>query len=237
VSARGDFSPTWYATFLDSIPAEITQVELGFVERWLPSERFPSILDLCCGSGRHALPLARRGYRVLGVDHNAAAIAKARGEHCDAEFRVHDMRELASLSSIFDGVVNLWHSFGYFDDATNAGVVRQVAQLLRPGGRAIFDVYNREHMERLPPSERGTRAGVEFTTTRRWEGHRLRVTIDYERGGQDEIEWRLYSANELARLCSDAGLETLQRSAWFDESLAPSPEHARMQLVVERVRG
>jgi cyclopropane fatty-acyl-phospholipid synthase-like methyltransferase len=65
----GSFSQTWYATFLDSIPAEITTAELDFVERWLPVERFPSLLDLCCGSGRHATPLARRYDRR--VDHDA----------------------------------------------------------------------------------------------------------------------------------------------------------------------
>jgi len=237
MSAQRDFSSTWYSTFLDSIPAEITQTEIGFVERWLPLERFPSVLDLCCGSGRHALPLARRGYRVLGVDRNADAIAKAQAEVRNATFRVHDMRDLAALGLTFDAVVNLWHSFGYFDDATNEAIVRQVAQVLRPGGRAIFDLYNREHLERLPSSEDGARAGIAFRTTRRWDGRRLRVSIDYEQGGHDEIEWRLYTAEEFGRVCAEAGLEALQRSAWFDESRAPSADHARMQFVVERRGG
>lgn len=230
----GSFSQTWYATFLDSIPAEITKAELDFVERWFPVERFRSLLDLCCGSGRHAIPLARRGYDVVGVDHDAQAIARARGRARNAAFRVHDMRDLASLGQRFDAVVNLWHSFGYFDDATNDAIVREVARILRPGGRALFDVYNRDHMERLPPSERGTRAGVEFETTRRWDGRRLRVTIDYDRGGRDEIEWRLYTPDELERMCTSAGFEPLVRCAWFDESRAPGADHARMQLVVEQ---
>lgn len=228
------FSPTWYATFLDSIPAEITQTELGFVERWLPVERFPFVLDLCCGPGRHAIPLAHRGYEVLGVDHDADAIASARVNAGKARFQVHDMRDLTSLHERFDAVVNLWHSFGYFDDATNEAIVRQVASVLRPGGRALFDVYNREHMERLPLAEQGTRAGVAFETTRRWDGRRLRVGIDYARGGRDEIEWRLYSPDEFEHMCSEAGLAPLVRCAWFDESRAPSEEQARMQFLVER---
>ncbi|MGH2900742.1 MAG: class I SAM-dependent methyltransferase [Solirubrobacteraceae bacterium] len=231
---NGSFSPAWYATFLDSIPAELTEVELAFVERWLPVGRFPFLLDLCCGSGRHAIPLARRGYEVLGVDHDAQAIARARGQESKATFRTHDMRELASLGQRFDGVVNLWHSFGYFDDATNAAVVHQVARALRPGGRALFDVYNREHMEHLPPHERGTRAGVDFETTRHWDGRRRRVTIAYDRGGRDEIEWRLYAPDEFELLSAQAGFEPLVRCAWFDESRTPSPEHTRMQFLVER---
>src|SRR5690242_1354214 len=56
------FSGEWYATFLESLPAGITATEIAFVERQLPRAGFPSLLDLCCGPGRHAGELSRRGY-------------------------------------------------------------------------------------------------------------------------------------------------------------------------------
>ncbi len=131
-----EFSPTWYSVFLDTMPASASEAETAFVARHLPPRQFPRLLDLCCGSGRHAARFAAQGYRVLGVDRNVAAIRRAEELQLPGcTFAVHDMRELASLSACFDGVVNLWHSFGYFDDATNADIVRQLHHTLRPGGR------------------------------------------------------------------------------------------------------
>ncbi len=64
------FSPTWFSIFLDTMASATTEAEVAFVVRHLPPDRFPRLLDLCCGSGRHALPLHAHGYDVLGVDKN-----------------------------------------------------------------------------------------------------------------------------------------------------------------------
>jgi SAM-dependent methyltransferase len=233
---QNELSPTWYSTFLDSIAPEVTQAEIAFLERQLPRSSFPSILDLCCGPGRHALPLARRGYRVLGIDQNSQAIEKARDASVgfDATFMVGDMRQLAALHRSVDGVINLWQSFGYFDASTNGAIVKHIASTLRPGGRAIFDLYNRLHMERLPTDDAGERAGVRFHTTRQWNGPRLTVTVEYESGARDTSAWLLYSPQEFAAVCAQAGLDVIVQCAWFSESISPSADHARMQLVVER---
>ena len=74
-----DYSQTWFATFLDTVPPESTALEIAFLVRWLPDPPYHRVLDLCCGSGRHAGPLAARGYAVMGVDINAEALARARG--------------------------------------------------------------------------------------------------------------------------------------------------------------
>lgn len=145
------------------------------------------------------------------------------------------MRQLRRLSRTFDGVVNLWHSFGYFDDDTNLAVLRQVRDILRPKGRTIFDIYNREHIERLPLEDVSERSGHRIRTRRTWNGPRHRVELEYDGRKADEFEWRLYSPAEFRELCASAGLETPLQPAWFDESLAPSAEHARIQFVLERV--
>ncbi|HKG95752.1 MAG TPA: methyltransferase domain-containing protein [Gemmatimonadaceae bacterium] len=51
---------------------------MAFLERALPRAAISRVLDLCCGPGRHALPLAERGYDVTGVDRDAAALGAAR---------------------------------------------------------------------------------------------------------------------------------------------------------------
>jgi SAM-dependent methyltransferase len=232
-----DYSRHWYAIFLDAIPAKQTEAEVAFIARQLPLESHTSLLDLCCGPGRHANLLASRGYRVLGIDNNAEQIARATEQAAaGASFHTHDIRDLDTLpgEGEFDGVVNLWASFGYFDDATNQRIVQNIARRMRPGGRAIIDVYNREHMLKLPATETSERAGATVRTRRSWRGKRMRAVLSYGTGAGDDFEWRLYTPDELAELCAAAGLEPVLACAWFTEAIPASAEHARMQLVLER---
>jgi SAM-dependent methyltransferase len=229
-----EYSKEWYETFLDPIPAGATGIEVYFVNRQLPVDDFGSVLDLCCGPGRHAAQLVGLGYRILGVDVNEHVVRRARSTCPKASFETCDMRNLGSLDGPFDAVVNLWHSFGYFDDETNLDVLRQVRMLLRPGGRAIFDIYNRDHIAGLPREELAGCGGRRIRTQRSWTGRRHRVSIEYDDGPGDNFEWRLYSPDEFRAACSSVGLSSVLECAWFDESKRPSPEHARMQFVVAR---
>lgn len=230
-----EYSRDWYSTFLDTIPEQQTDREIAFIARQMPLASYRDILDVCCGPGRHANKLALAGYRVVGIDSNAAAIERARKRAPQtATFREGDMRKLGALGETFDGVINLWASFGYFDDATNEEILGQIAAALRPGGRALIDVYNRDYMLSLPANDIAVRGGVEITTDRTWTGKRFGVRLQYSSGARDEFEWRLYTADELSKICAAAGLDTALACAWFDETLAASAEHARMQLVLER---
>ena len=231
----GGFSADWFSIFLDAIPPAQTDAEVAFITRQLPLASHPSILDVCCGPGRHAIPLARHGYRVLGIDTSGAQVSRAAAAApTNAAFRTHDMRQLDSLNETFDGVINLWASFGYFDDATNESVLRQITARLRPGGRAIIDLYNREHMITMPPIDVAARSGVHVRTERSWSGSRLKVLLQYSTGAGDEYEWHVYTPAEFASLCVGAGLEPTLSCAWFTESMPASAEHARMQFVLQR---
>jgi SAM-dependent methyltransferase len=230
-----DYSPEWYATFLDGIAPSQTAGEVDFIVRQLPLATHPSILDMCCGPGRHANELARRGYRVLGIDINAAQVARAAADApTGATFQTHDMRDLRSLGREYDAVINLWASFGYFDEGTNERVLDDIARILRPGGRAIFDVYNREHVRGMPSSATFERAGVTVRTKRSWKGKRMRVQLTYGTGAGDDFDWHVYTPAELSAACRAAGLETVLTCAWFREATPASADHARMQLVLEK---
>jgi hypothetical protein len=69
-----------------------------------------------------------------------------------------------------------------------------------------------------------------------WDGPRHRVTLEYEGGGADEVEFRLHTPEEFADLARSVGLRPLLACAWFRESLPPSADHARMQLLFELTR-
>jgi hypothetical protein len=109
-----------------------------------------------------------------------------------------------------------------------------MADHLRPGGRAIIDVYNREHMRNVSEHETAERGGVSVRTKRSWSGKRLRVTLTYGTGAGDDFDWHTYTPEELQDVARSAGLEPLLACAWFNEDIPASAEHARMQLVLER---
>jgi len=140
----------WFTTFFDRAyvaqlreeksPAQ-TRHEIDFILRALRPPRGARILDVPCGYGRHAAGLARRGFRVVGVDLSRAMLAEARRRFVERPrltFVRGDMRRIAFRAE-FDAVVNLYTSFGYFTPAQNRAVLRRLARALRPGGRLLID--------------------------------------------------------------------------------------------------
>ena len=107
------------------------------------------ILDLCCGQGRHAVPLARAGYQVAGLDRSTYLLGEAQRTATRAGVEVQwvrgDMRWLPWRGQ-FDACVNLFTAFGYFDEeAENQSVLEQVCNVLKPGGLFLLDVSNRDY--------------------------------------------------------------------------------------------
>jgi SAM-dependent methyltransferase len=201
----------------------------------MPPAEFPAMLDIACGPGRHASRLAMAGYKILGIDKDLDSVSKAAAlDLPDASFQVRDMRDICRLGTNFDCAINLWHSFGYYDEAKNAEILLDIGTRLRRGGRAIFDIYNRDHMLALPPESESSRHGSKILTLRSWRGKRMRCEIHYETQPADILDWHLYTSDEFAALAESWGFIELTRCAWFNENLRPSAEHARMQFVFER---
>ena len=125
-----------------------TVAEVDSLRRLLSIGPGASILDLCCGIGRHSLELARRGYHVTGVDRTQAYIEKAceaaAQEGLAAVFAVADMRDCWEPCK-YDAVVNLFGSFGYFEDPEDdRSVVANAFASLRPGGRFLIETMGKE---------------------------------------------------------------------------------------------
>jgi SAM-dependent methyltransferase len=232
------YSPTWYELFSEPIAPEQTEREAEFVARCLPRPAFTSVLDLCCGQGRHARALAARGYHVTGVDANAAALAAARRQPSQGiAYLQYDMRRLDELPNTFDAAICLWQSFGYFDGATNAQVLRQIGRKLPPGGRLVLDIYHRGFFERNQGARHFERDGRSIGETKRLDGDRLTVRLDYGPDlPPDVYEWQLFSPQTIAALARQSGFELLLACAGFDQDTPPSADLARMQLVFERAK-
>ncbi|HEX5547363.1 MAG TPA: class I SAM-dependent methyltransferase [Ktedonobacterales bacterium] len=238
------YSSLWFHLFLPLQTDESTEKDVAFLARQLPLPRYGHLLDLCCGYGRHAMRLAERGYQVTGLDRDPEAIAEAeRRTHVanqQVTYLVGDMREVGELPGTFDGVINMWQSLAYFDEATNAEVLRQVRSKLTPGGRFIVDIYNRDFFERNQGQKRQEIDSTIVESDGYMEGNRWHSVLTYRDAagalvGGDHMEWQMFTSDEFVALAAQCGFTSRLACAWADETIPPSPDVARMQIVLERV--
>ena len=121
----------------ERITSEQLDAEVNFIEESLGVERGGALLDLACGTGRHAVELAKRGYQVVGFDLSLAMLALAGDEAQERSAKLNfvqgDMREM-SFAEQFDGVFCWNTSFGYFDEEKNALIVDRIHSALKGGG-------------------------------------------------------------------------------------------------------
>jgi SAM-dependent methyltransferase len=151
-----------YASTYDAVYAEKDyESECDLVERLLREySDVPAraVLDLGCGTGGHALPLAARGYEVVGVDRSEAMLELARlkavSVASSATFRHGDLRDVR-IDRAFDAVLILFAVLGYQtgnDDVLAA--LRTAHAHLRPGGLLLFDVWYGPAVLRMRPAQR-----------------------------------------------------------------------------------
>jgi SAM-dependent methyltransferase len=241
------FDDDYLKIYLPTLTEERTRLETDFLESALAPQAGAAVLDLACGVGRHALDMARRGYRVTGVDFNAryleraAADAKARG--LAVTWTHADMREI-DADAEFEGAYSFFTSFGYFSDVENERVIERVARALKPGGRFVLDMVNRDWLLTHPHQR---------TWTQRDDGALLmeetdldlvrsrviarQILIAQEGGARvtKEYELRAYTAAELGALLERHGLEV--RDVWGGADRSPySIESRRLVLLAEKVR-
>ncbi len=229
------YSGDWFDLFMSTIQPAKTAQEVAFVARQLPQPRYCSLLDLACGTGRHARLLAEHGYQVLGIDRNERALGAAEAHAAgNLRFLRHDMRDLATLAGHFDAIICLWQSFGYFDAPTNEAILQSMSDKLNGGGRCLLDLYHRDFFEQ----NQGTRVfeiqGRTITEKKQMRGNRLIVELSYGGAGGDRFEWQLYRPEELTALAQDCGLSCTLICSDFDEALPASPEKPRVQYVLEK---
>ena len=109
------------------------------------------VLDVACGFGRHAVPLARAGYRVVGVDRSRPLLEEAErragGEPWPRLVRA-DYRELPFAEESFDAALSLFTSLGYLGDEEDTNALAEIRRVLRPGGRLLVETMHRDLLVR-----------------------------------------------------------------------------------------
>lgn len=148
---RGDYP---LASLVDSSGfKERTRFELPFLKRVLRLRPGTKLLDVCCGVGRHSLPLAKAGVDVTGLDVSPVYLADARRRAKKAGVRLRlvrgDMRR-ENFGPEFDVAMNLWTSFGYFSTgAEDLAALRAARAALKSGGLFLLETINGGRIARV----------------------------------------------------------------------------------------
>ncbi|WP_172196605.1 class I SAM-dependent methyltransferase [Saccharibacillus qingshengii] len=212
---------------------------------WLRLDPGAKVLDLCCGMGRHSLSLAEKGYDVTGMDLSEVLLDEAKKEPEADRIRwvQGDMRELPFADGEFDAVVNLFTSFGYFEqDDEHIRVLKEIRRVLRPGGRFIIDFMNPPYVQRhLKPYTEREDDGLKIEERRKIEDGFVKkhITILPEQAGNGQRREydervKLYTREAFAHLLAQAELELGEVRGSYDEKHYEK-ESPRMIFVGKRL--
>jgi SAM-dependent methyltransferase len=214
----------WFETIFDERYPELfgplegnAENEVDEIIDLLALQPGSAVEDLGCGRGRHAIPLARRGFAVTGVDLSekmlGIARTRARKEGVAVEWVREDMRVFRRPGT-FDLCLSLFTSFGYFNDEENQKVLDNVGMSLKEGGILLLDLRNAEKgLSRLEDGDQTIEVpSGKLRMSIRFNHCTMRATAEHVLFRQDGIrisstfDVRVYSIDELEAMLRIAGM-------------------------------
>jgi len=170
----------------DEEEAKLFLNNLKKITGWQPGQ---TILDLACGRGRHAHYLASSGLLVTGLDLSVSSIAYAKkSSQNSVAFKVHDMRQPFGVQQ-FDYILNLFTSFGYFDnEEENILVLQHIANALKNDGIAVIEYMNPHYViEHLKEKETKQVEDIVFEMSKEVTGNFLYKHIRFIADKQEHL--------------------------------------------------
>ena len=221
---------------------EAAGVEVDSIITLLDMRPEAEILDLCCGPGRHSLEFARRGYKVVGVDRTGRyleeAKKRAKDQKLSIEFLKADMREYREQER-YDVVLNLFTSFGYFEDPEeDSKVLSNIHASLKEGGKAVIELFGKEILARVyRDRDWYEEDGVIYLEERRLDNdwgtiHNRWVMIVGKRRREFHFSHRMYSGRELMLQLEAAGFREIKLFGSLQG--IPYDNHAKRLVAVAR---
>lgn len=214
---------TWFAnsTLNSSAYLEKAVTEAQLILKQTKLKKDGRILDVPCGTGRHAIQFARAGFSVTGLEisQDCLRIANFKNSHKNISYELGDMKNLFHYHEKFDLVTNLYTSFGYFStDKENEDVLRQIYSTLKPGGKICLNTVNRDWLMSIFSANDWTETDHEFILNKRNYDPKTKynearmVVIDKAKLTQKEYfhRIRLYSKPELEKLLKRVGFKKIK---------------------------
>lgn len=210
--------------------------DLQFYKKWLPKNKEAKILELCCGTGRLTVPIAKAGYNICGVDYTSSMLEQAKVKASEAGLEINfieaDIRSL-NLQEKFDFIFIPFNSIHHLyknEDLFKA--FNGVKNHLKEGGLFLLDCFN-PNIQYIVEGENEQRKIAEYTTE---DGRAVLIkqTMRYESATQiNRIEWhyfingefhsiqnldmRLFFPQELDSYLEGAGFEIIHKFGNFEE--------------------
>ncbi len=233
-----DFDPDWWKKIFDELylitdagsigNSEVTKQEVDLVEDLIKPNPRDRILDLCGGHGRHTIELAKRGYKNLVLaDYSFPLLSHAcnavRSNHLFVNLCRCDARFLSIATSSFDTVILMGNSFGYFsDDRNNKRILNEIARVLKPGGKLLLDLINRDYAitQFNPESEHEAELGFEIIRKRTLGKKGITVREKVVSGADKvcrDITYfsRLFTDEEIREYLTEAGFNNINTLKGF----------------------
>lgn len=172
------------------------------------------ILDAGCGEGRNAVPLARAGCRVVGLDRSRRLLAAA-PRHPRLRVVCGSYEQMPFRDGAFDAVLFLGTALGY--GGSDRQALREARRVLAPDGRLVIETLHRDEIgEALPQHEERDLPGGDTLCFDRDFDRWTSVLHEAQRlngGPALAYELRVYEEEELARMVEDAGFEIVSAEA------------------------
>lgn len=224
-----------------AVPPEWTQSEADFLAAELDRVKPGPVLDLPCGTGRHAAALAARGFQVTGVDLSIESIEQARARPEPVDWRVGDMRRFTARGE-FAGAYTMGNSFAYFDHEGCREFIAAVAAALRPGALFILETgAAAESLLRNFQESREIPLGDDFvfSSKSRYVAGESRLEVDYTftKNGVAETrpaQYFVHTCAEIKRMLTAAGFDV--EAAYGSVQREPFTLSSRHLILVSRRR-
>ncbi len=210
-----DFFDETYSKLYGSLLDLELEDQLKYLEtNFLVEHNNPNVLDLCCGNGRHLIPLSKKGYQLYGVDINSEYISeiknmypKAVNVYCD------DAQTFSIDNKKFDLIYSIESSIGYLSDDGTLSILKNVENNLKSEGKFVLHLINKEYLiKNLTPRMWFSTPGVGYVLeSRSLDLHKGIITLDQLRIIDDKksnysVDLRLYSFSEIKNLLNQANL-------------------------------
>lgn len=212
-----DFFPELFAHIQGGCRSpERTREEVERMVEILGLPEGAQVLDVPCGEGRHALELARRGFRVTGVELHPGTLAVARDaaedDGLEIEWIQGDMRDIEDEQR-FDAAICFWTSFGYFDDDGDRSFLEVLRRSLAPGGHLLMELRVAESLlPRFTPRSWSRVGDATLLEERRYVPATGRVETEWTLVMEGQAvtrtsSIRLYTCRELLDRLAEVGFE------------------------------
>ncbi len=227
----------WHTSLFDDLnkywveiaDARSAENEVRFIERIIETNN--SVLDLCCGTGRHAVLLRKKGWNIVGLDisPNLLKVAKDRMKNSQVDYPLvrGEIRHLPFQSGAFTAVISMFTSFGYLpSEGEDVKSLNEISRILKIDGLFLIDVLNLEHLlsSGLQKKDWGEFPSFFMLEKRvldvkKAQLHSKWVIINKNRGNSEAFEHnlRLYSLAQLRKILNKAGLIVVKAYGEYEE--------------------